>query len=200
MNHSHQRSPLPVLNSKTTRLQIFFHSIDSKIRIRMSPAEEEIEQFEVHAARFFNEETAVWSQHTFDLIDHFAPFRDMMQDAEDDHYIFAPIGKLMQVRCVLHKELILWISSAGFFDLFFHHIQPGITTRGSLIQQICAVPVSTTYLQNILVPNIQPHSLKEWNFEMFLSPPAPPRVHGTKFDVRKFHKKILPRFINERGN
>ena len=58
--------------------------MDTKIRIRMPPAEEEIEEFEVHAARLFDKEAATRFQHTPDLINHFTPFRDMMQNSKDD--------------------------------------------------------------------------------------------------------------------
>src|SRR5690242_14789837 len=92
--HRHQWSPLFLTNNKTMRGQILFHALNAEIGIRVSPAEEKIEQFEVHAARLLDEESAVRFEHTPGLVDNFAPFRDVMQNAKDNDYISAGIGKL----------------------------------------------------------------------------------------------------------
>ena len=60
----------------------------------MSPAEEGIEDFDIHAARLFEEETAIWFENACNFINRSAPVGDVMQNAEDDNHVLAFVLKL----------------------------------------------------------------------------------------------------------
>src|SRR5258706_5848528 len=91
--HCQQRRPL-FLEFEAARLQMFFQSIQSKISIGMSPTKEEIEEFEIHATWFFEKELSIWFEHARNFVKRFAPFRDVMQNAEDDNDILAGVCEL----------------------------------------------------------------------------------------------------------
>lgn len=72
----------------------------------MSPADKGIEDFDIRAARLFEEETAIRLEHPLDFIYYrFAPVWNVMQNAKDDDHILAGIGELAQVFCILNEEL-----------------------------------------------------------------------------------------------
>ena len=50
-----------------------------------------------------------------------------------------------------------------------------------------AKSIPTTDLKNIFSFYIQTEPLEEWHFKMLVTPPAPPGVHGAKFNIRELH-------------
>ncbi len=60
----------------------------------MSPAEEGVEDLDVHAAGFFEKETAAGLEDARDLIHGLAPVGNVVQNAKDDDHILARVGEL----------------------------------------------------------------------------------------------------------
>lgn len=163
------------------------HCPETKIRIGMSPAKEEVEHLNVHSTRLFEKKASIRFQHLHNFINYFSPFRDVMENTKDDNDILARVGELTQICRVLNEEGIPWIVPAGNLDLLFHHIQADITSRLQLIQQECAMSIATADFQHVFAADIQSEPLKQRQFNVCLAPPAPPGVHGAKFNIREFH-------------
>lgn len=127
----------------------------------MPPTKEKIEEFDIHPAWFLQEQTSAWLEHTHDLIDHFAPFRDVMKNSKDDDNILAVIRKLPEVSSVLNKILVLWVIFTRDLDLLFHYIQTDVAFGFELIEQKTPETISATDFENILVFYIQAELLKQ---------------------------------------
>ena len=155
MNHRHERCPLFAADCEAMRFEMLDHAVHAEIRIRVSPTEEKIKKFDIHTARFFNEETTAWLEHALDFVDHIAPFRDVVQDAKDDDHIFACICKLAQVRCVLDEKSELGITLASLLNLLLHHVDTYVAARGLSIDERGTIAVATTNFKNILVFDVQ---------------------------------------------